>query len=75
MLTMEILQKVGQFLDQNPEKVSPNDIYKLIVNSKEERGTWTDVSSEVDSIFSRDSRRGITVRYVKRSGETCVVLF
>lgn len=52
-LAMDILHKVGQFLDHEPNKITPNGIFKLIQKSKDKTACWTDVSAHATAIFSK----------------------
>jgi hypothetical protein len=52
-LALEILHRTGQFLDHSSDKVSPNDLYKLIQRSKDRTACWTDVTPYAYAIFSR----------------------
>lgn len=51
-LALRILQECGQFAEHSPEKVSPNEVYKMIKKDNQTNpGKWEDVSSTANAIL------------------------
>jgi hypothetical protein len=51
-LTLRILHKAGIFLGHKSERVTPNDLYNMIVNSKDPSTKWTLLPDDSTKIFS-----------------------
>lgn len=75
-LVMRILQYCQEFTDHAPEKVSPNEIYKLIKKDNQKHpNKWIDVSSHVNALLHNKNVQSFWIPKPNPDGTVSYFLF